>query len=275
MQTSNPVLHTFEKPQTWDQLGTLDARAHKLGVMTMSGTINATALLLGICVAVAFVTWAFIAPNLAVNQLMLLGIGGAIGGLILTFVIVFNPKRAMMFSIPAAACEGLFVGAVSMLYAAWIGSMQTADTSGASVNMLAGAGSYLIVQAVLLTFGVFGAMLLVYSTRTIRATPALIKGIMAATFGVVFLMVGRLLLGLFMPIPSLAEMGWLGIAIAGVVVVVAAFNLIIDFHVIEEGVKKQAPKHMEWFAAFGLMITLVWLYVSLLRLLALIAASRR
>ena len=267
MHSSNPALARFEKPQTWDQL---DARERKLGVMTLSGAINASAMLLGICVAGAFATWAFLPEQ----YVLMATIGAAIVGFLIALPISFKPSLAPYLGFPAAAVEGVFVGGASLLYASWMGAMNTTDTSGATMRMLANAGSAIVIQAVLLTFGVFAAMLIAYSTRVIRATPALMKGIMAATFGVVFMWVGYLLLGLFTPMPSLFQMGWLGVGVCAVIVGIAAFNLIIDFHVIEEGAKREMPKHMEWFAAWGLMITLVWLYVSILRLLAMIAAAR-
>jgi len=264
MRMANPALNVFEKPQTWADL---DARERKLNVMTMSGTVQASFMLLGVCIAAAYASWAFM-PQAYLFPAMF---GSAIAGLVLAIVLAFKPNLAPFLGIPAAALEGVFVGTISLIYASWIGGMRT---EGESVSVLASAGAGLVMQAVLLTFGVFAGMLFLYTTRTIRATPALIKGIVAATFGVVFMWVGYIVLSLFTNVPSLVEMGWIGIAISGVVVVIAAFNLIIDFHVIEEGVKQGAPKYMEWYGAWGLMVTLVWLYVSILRLLALLAMNR-
>lgn len=265
MRAANPTLNVFEKPQTWADL---DARENKLKAMSMSGTVQAASVLLGICVALAYVTWIFIPEQYMFGAML----GSALLGLVLTLVICFKPRLAPVLSIPTAAVEGVFVGSISMLYAGFVGSM---SAEGSNVKILAAAGSGIVIQAVLLTFGIFAAMLIAYSSRVIRATPALVKGIMAATVGVLVMMAGWFLLRLFTPVPSILEMGWIGVAISAVIVVIAAFNLIIDFDMIETGVKEGAPKYMEWFGAFGLMITLVWLYVSILRLLAVIAAMNR
>lgn len=264
MRAANPTLNVFEKPQTWADL---DARERSLKTMTMTGTVQAASVLLGICVALAYVTWIFVPQQFVFAA----AIGSAVLGLVFTLVICFKPKMAPVLSIPAAACEGVFVGALSMWYAAFVGAL---STDGSNMKILAAAGSGIVIQAVLLTFGIFAAMLIAYSSRMIRATPALVKGIMAATVGVLVMMVGWFFLRMFTPVPSILEMGWVGVGISAVIVVIAAFNLIIDFDVIETGVKNQAPKYMEWYGAFGLMITLVWLYVSILRLLAVLAATR-
>jgi len=264
MRMANPALSVFEKPQTWADL---DARERKLNVMTMSGTVQASFMLLGVCIAAAYATWAFMPPAYQ----LIASLGAGILFLVLAFVLAFKPKLAPVLGIPGAALMGVFVGAISMFYASLVAGMQS---EAQSTSILASAGAGLVMQAVLLTFGVFAGMLFLYTTRTIRATPTLIKGIMAATFGFGFMCVGYLLLGLFTNVPSMLEMGWIGVGISGVIVVIAAFNLIIDFHVIEEGVKQEAPKYMEWYAAWGLIVTLVWLYVSILRLLALLALNR-
>src|SRR5690606_17162984 len=133
-------------------------------------------------------------------------------------------------------------------------------------------GSTLVLQAGLLTVGISAAMLIAYSTRLIKPSQRLLGGIAAATGGLFFFFIAHLVISFFFP--DLVMGMWespIGLALAGFIVVVATLNLVQDFAIVEAGVASRAPKHMEWFAAFGLMVTLIWLYVSLLRLLALLA----
>jgi uncharacterized YccA/Bax inhibitor family protein len=124
-------------------------------------------------------------------------------------------------------------------------------------------------QAVALTFGVLGAMLLVYKTGLIKVTQRFRAGVAAATLAIFATYMVALVLGLFgMRVPLLNDASPLGILISVVIVVVAALNLVLDFDLIERGARAGAPRYMEWYAAFGLLVTLVWLYLELLRLLA-------
>lgn len=266
LRTGNPAMKpgVFAAPSRWDDL---DAAATKPATMTYQGTVTASAVLLGVCIGTAMITW-MVAPS--GGAVFLTAIGAAIVGLILCIVICIKPSRARILSIPYAICQGVFVGGISLIYASWMGSLTADATASTSISTLASAGSYIIVQATALTFGVAAAMLIAYASRLIRVTPAMVKGIFAATAGVCFLMMATFFLRFFLPIPYMWDMGPLGIGISAVIVVIAAFNLLADFYLIEEGVKNQAPKHMEWFGAFGLLVTLVWLYISILRLLALL-----
>jgi len=122
---------------------------------------------------------------------------------------------------------------------------------------------------VLATFGVFIVMLALYGLRILRATPKFVKGVIAATFGIAFMYLGIFILNIF----GVAEGFWssgspLGIGISLVVVCVAALNLILDFDFIEQGSKAGLPRYMDWYGAFGLLVTLIWLYLEMLRLLA-------
>jgi uncharacterized YccA/Bax inhibitor family protein len=261
VHTSNPVLRTFERPHAWADLAPA-ARS----TMTMGGTIRASAILLAVCACAAAGAWGLIeAGHLPLGATTW---GGALAGLVLALIIIFAPRTAPVLAIPFALCEGAFVGGVSMIYAAWVG--QASASSGSTVEVLARAGSWIVVQAVVLTFGVFAAMLMAYSMGILRASPAFIKGVIAATGAVFFLMIGSFLLRFIMPVPYLWEMGTLGIVLAGAIVVIAALNLIIDFNIVETGVRGGAPRHAEWYAAFALLVTLVWLYLSILRLLAML-----
>ena len=127
----------------------------------------------------------------------------------------------------------------------------------------------LVVNAMMLTFGVLGIMLVLYTTRTIRVTSGLVKGVAAATAAVVLVYVVDIGLSLFgIRMPFLNESGPLGIGISLVIVGIAAFNLLIDFAVVEDGVSRGSPRYMEWYCGMALLITLVWLYLELLRLLS-------
>jgi uncharacterized YccA/Bax inhibitor family protein len=226
------------------------------GVMTVNGTINKTGLMLLIVVFAATFTWRKFMG--AVDPTMpgamppgLIGwmIGGAIGGLITALITVFSPRRAAMTAPIYAVFQGLFLGAISAMFEA----------------MYPG----LVMRAVSLTFGVFFIMLLLYRSGTIRATEKFRTVIFAATGGIAVVYLVSFVAGMFganfgfMHGNSLISIGF-----SLVVVVVAALNLILDFDMISKGANARAPKYMEWFGAFGLMVTLIWLYLEMLRLLS-------
>jgi len=171
-------------------------------------------------------------------------------GLLLAIVTAFVPKIARFTAIPYSIAEGVLLGMISHLY--------DAEFSG------------IVLQAVVATFGVFLAMLALYGLRILRATPRFVKGVVAATFGVLVLYAGAWIFSLFTgdTVSFLHDASVLGIGISLVVVVIAALNLILDFDFIERGSQQQLPAHMDWYAAFGLVVTLVWLYLEMLRLLA-------
>ena len=226
------------------------------GVMTVNGTINKTGLMLLIVVFAATFTWRKFmgAVDPALPGAMppgLIGwmIGGAIGGFITALITVFSPRRAAMTSPIYAVFQGLFLGAISAMFEA----------------MYPG----LVMRAVSLTFGVFFIMLLLYRSGTIRATEKFRTVIFAATGGIALVYLVSFVAGMFganfgfMHGNSLISIGF-----SLVVVVVAALNLILDFDMITKGANARAPKYMEWYGAFGLMVTLIWLYLEMLRLLS-------
>jgi uncharacterized YccA/Bax inhibitor family protein len=132
------------------------------------------------------------------------------------------------------------------------------------------------IQAVALTFGTCICMLLAYRSGLIRPTEKLKLGIIAATGGIALIYFASMILGFFhIQIPGIFGSGPIGILFSLVVVVIAALNLILDFSVIEDGARMGAPKYMEWFSAFGLMVTLVWLYLEMVRLLSKLRDDRR
>ena len=127
----------------------------------------------------------------------------------------------------------------------------------------------IVVNAMLLTFGVLGLMLMLYTSRTIRVTDRLVKGVFAATAAVALVYLVDIVMNMFgARMPLIHETGWLGIGISLVIVGIAAFNLLIDFAVIEDNVNRSSPRYMEWYCGMALLVTLVWLYLELLRLLA-------
>ena len=174
---------------------------------------------------------------------------GGLGGFVLAMVTVFKKTWAPVTAPAYALVEGLFLGAISSMFEARFPGI--------------------VMQAVMLTFGTLFALLLAYRSGLIKATENFKLGVAAATGGIFLLYLVSFGMSLFgKNIPYIHESGLIGIGFSLFVVVVAALNLVLDFDFIETGVEQRAPKYMEWYAAFGLMVTLVWLYVEFLRLLS-------
>jgi uncharacterized YccA/Bax inhibitor family protein len=230
------------------------------GVMTVNGTINKTGLMLLIVILAASFTWGKFfgaidpaTPGVMPQGIMMWTLIGAIGGLITALITTFSPRRAPMTAPIYAAFEGLFLGAVSAMFEA----------------MYPG----LVMRAVSLTFGVFFIMLLLYRSGTIRPTEKFRTIIFAATGGIALVYLGSFIAGMFgVNVSFLHDSSPLSIGISLFVVAIAALNLILDFDMITQGANARAPKYMEWFGAFGLMVTLIWLYLEMLRLLSKLAS---
>jgi len=244
MQSGNPTLNqnTF-----------LDVGSGRVlsgdGVMTLEGTVNRTAFLLILALVGAMFSWSRYTGPESVATLAPLMIGGAIGGLILALVTVFKKQWAPITAPLYALVEGVFIGAISAVFDARYPGI--------------------VMQAVGLTFGVMAALLMAYRSGLIRATEKFKLGIVAATGGVMLLYLANFVMGFFgHSIGFISANSGVGIAFSAVVVVIAALNLILDFDLIESGVRAGAPKYMEWYGAFALVVTLVWLYLELLRLLS-------
>ncbi|GKU77499.1 Bax inhibitor-1/YccA family protein [Paenibacillus sp. L3-i20] len=219
--------------------------------MTINGTVNKMFIMLAILLGGAVVSWGMYMKQDA-NVLGFM-IGGAIAGLILALIISFVPRTAPFLVPIYAACEGLFLGALSAQYESKFNGIT--------------------LQAALLTMCVFLALLIAYRLRLIQATKNFRLGVFAATAGIALMYLASFVLGFFgMTVPFLHESSLIGIGISLVIVVVAALNLVLDFDFIEQGAEQGAPKYMEWYGAFGLMVTLVWLYIEMLRLLSKIAS---
>jgi uncharacterized YccA/Bax inhibitor family protein len=184
---------------------------------------------------------------------------GLIGGFITALVITFKPTWAGFLSPLYGLLEGFFIGAIS------------------AVINLAFAEKYpgIVIQAVGLTFGVALAMFLLYNFKIIRATQKFKSVIIASTAGIAIFYLITLVLRMFnVDLPFMYNASPLGIGISLFVIAIAALNLILDFDRIEQGAAMGAPKYMEWYSAFGLLVTIVWLYIEILRLLSRIASSR-
>lgn len=210
--------------------------------MTVQGTANKTFLLLVLCMLAASVSWGM--PSLA-GVFMLVGF---IGGLIIAIGLAFAPQWAGIGGPIYALLQGLAMGSISALFnAAYPG---------------------IAFQAVGLTFGVLACMLVVYSAGIIKVTDKFVMGVVAATGGIFVFYMLSFVLSLFgISNPAFGN-GLIGIGFSLFVVVIAALNLVLDFAFIEQSSQSGAPKYMEWYGAFGLMVTLVWLYLEILRLLA-------
>ena len=254
MRTGNPTLNANTFQRFDRQSGT--------NLMTVSGTVNKTGLLLLLLVLSSSVTWNMIATG-RVNPMVCMW-GGLIGGIVLALITYFKMTWAPVTAPLYAIVKGIFVGGVSIVYATMFGPQG-----------IAGTGSSIVTHAVLLTFGVLFSMLAAYRFGIIRATAKFRTGIFAATGAIMLFYLVALVLGMFgVNIPHLHQATPLGIGISVFIIIIAALNLILDFDLIETGANQGAPKYMEWFGAFALLVTLIWLYIEILRLLAMLASKR-
>ena len=219
--------------------------------MSINGTINKIGIMTLLVVASAAYTWNMVMGAEAARA-GTLAMVGALGGFVVALITVFRPRNAAFTAPLYAILEGLLLGALSaILNAAYPG---------------------IAFQAVLLTIGTLFTMLFLYRSGRIRATPRFTRGVMMATGAVFFAYLISFVMSLFgTSLGFLHSAGPLGILINLAIVVVAALNLILDFDFIERGSASGAPKYMEWYGAFGLMVTLIWLYITILRLLAIVA----
>jgi uncharacterized YccA/Bax inhibitor family protein len=217
-------------------------------VMTFGGAIRASAILLGLVFAGAAVGWSVtdVSDTPQFPGWLLFALFGAIGVAILT---IFRPQFARITGPLYAVAEGLVLGSITRVYEV--------------------AFEGIALQALLATGATVLVMLVLWATRTIRVTDRLRSMVIGATLGVAAFYVISLLLSLFgFSAPLVWDTGILGIGFSLIVIAIAAFNLLLDFDLIERGVASKAPAYMDWFAAFGLVITIVWLYIEILRLLA-------
>jgi len=253
-KSSNPVLGSavFNKVHAGTQSD----------VMTIEGTVNKTGLMFLILAFAAMFTWRkffgafdYSSPEAAFSVVAPWLIGGGIGGFIVAIITVFSPRYSNITAPIYAVLEGLFLGGISAFFESRFPG--------------------LVMRAVALTFGVFLIMLFLFRSGKIRATGKFRMAIMAATGGIALIYLISFIAGLFgTSFNFLHGSGVMGIGFSLVVVAIAALNLILDLDFIQRGVSARAPKIMEWYGAFGLMVTLVWLYIEILRLLSKLASNR-
>lgn len=242
MRTANPTL----TGETFNQVSAPAAGAER---MSVGGAVNRTAILLVLLVIAAGFVWAQFIGAAEPTGLMPYILVGALGGLVVAIVTVFKKEWAPYTSPAYAILEGLAIGGISVL----------AETRFPGI----------VIQAVGLTFGVLAVLLFAYRSGIIKVTAKLRAGVIAATGAILVVYLATFVLGFFgVGVPYIHGSGPIGIIFSIVVVVVAALNLVLDFDFIERGAEQGAPKYMEWYAAFGLIVTLIWLYIEILRLLS-------
>ena len=218
--------------------------------MTLRGTLNKFGFMLLMLLGSAFYSWKEFTDGGNVTPLIWIGL---IGGLVVALVITFKKEWAPYLAPAYGLLEGLFLGAISAYYN----------------EAFATKAPGIVMNAVGLTFGTAIAMYFLYSFKIIKATEKFKSVIMMATAGIAVFYLISMVVGMFgIPIAFLHEGSLMGIGFSLVVVAIAALNLILDFDMIEQGTAAGAPKDMEWYCAFGLMVTIVWLYLEILRLLS-------
>jgi uncharacterized YccA/Bax inhibitor family protein len=248
MRTNNPVLTRFA------DAARATVASSTGGTMTVAGTAGKSLVLLAVLAFSATLTWQQVSAG-KLQLLMPAMLVGGIGGFIVAMITSFRPQAAPFTAPVYASLQGIFLGAVSAMY------------------NLRFAG--LPQQAVLLTMGVAGGVFALYRFNVLQATAGFKKMMFAATLGIMLFYLGSMVLSLFgVQIGYFTSNGPLAIGINVAIAGVAALNLVLDFDRIEQGARMGAPKAMEWFAAFGLMVTLIWLYLELLRLLSRLQGRR-
>ena len=238
MRSGNPVLTTksFEVAPTGER-------------MTIGGTVNKTAILLALVLITAIYTWGRFYSTQDPTAVLPLVWTGGIGGLVVAFVTVFKKEWAGVTAPLYGLLEGFVVGGISAIFEAKFPGI--------------------VIQAVGLTLGTLACLLMAYKSGLIKPTENFKLGVVAATGGIALVYLVSMVMSMFgKPIGFIHDSGTFGILFSAFVVVIAALNLVLDFDFIEAGAEAGAPKYMEWYGAFGLTVTLVWLYLEMLRLLA-------
>ena len=249
MKTSNPVF----AGSTWE------TNAVHVGygpTMTIAGTANKAGILMLCVLATAAWTWNRFFTTQDISSVAGFTMIGAFGGFIMAMITVFKQQWAPVTAPIYALLEGLFLGSLSA----------TLELRFPGIA----------IESVALTFGTCFVMLMAYRSGLVRATPKFTVGIIAATGSIALVYFASMILSLFhVQIPGIFGSGPIGILFSLLVTGIAAFNLILDFAMIEDGERRGAPKYMEWYGAFGLMVTLIWLYLEILRLLSKLRGDRR
>jgi len=248
VRTANPALNanTFKG---------LEYSADRSSAMTIQGTVNKTAWLLFFLLLTSLWTWNKFFETGDPAAVSIWITIGALGGFVVALITVFKKTWAVVSAPVYAALEGLFLGGISSVFEARFPGI--------------------VIQAVGLTFGTLFCLLMAYKSGLIKPTENFKLGIVAATGGIAVVYFITFILGFFGgQIPLIHGSGIIGIGFSLFVVVIASLNLVLDFDFIENGARVGAPKYMEWYAAFGLMVTLIWLYIEILRLLSKLRERR-
>ena len=219
--------------------------------MTLDGTVNKTAISMGILLFAAYYTY-----SIAIMAYLLIG---SIGGLIIAVITIFKKEWAPITVPIYAVLEGLALGGISKMYG----------------NVFEPG---IVPQAIMLTLGILFALLFAYKTKIIKATENFKLGVFAATAGIGVVYLVSFLMSMFgsggLPVMDPTNASMISIGFSLFVVVIASLNLVMDFDFIEQGVEKGAPKYMEWYGAFGLLVTLIWLYLEILKLLGKLSSKK-
>lgn len=254
MRSANPALgaETFRNPSI--------TRTGPSDVMTVQGTVNKTAISLMILMATAAYTWnkamtGMLGTEVDLSLVAPYTMVGVIGGFIVAMVTIFKKEWSPVTAPAYAALEGLALGGISVVFQAQYPGI--------------------VSQAVFLTFGTLGALLMAYRSGMIQVTDNFRLGVVAATGGIALVYLISFVMSFFgSSIPLIHSSSMFGIGFSLVVVGIASMNLVLDFDFIEQGAEQGAPRYMEWYGAFGLMVTLVWLYLEILRLLSKLQERR-
>ena len=241
MRTANPALSS----KSFENLVITDEK------MTINGTVNKTALSLLILIVGAYYTWNLFYEQGDISAVYPWMIGGGIGGFIVALITIFKKNYAPITTPIYAFLEGLLLGGLSAVFESRYPGI--------------------VIQAVALTFGTLFSLLFAYRSGLIKVTENFKLGVVAATGGIMIVYLISFVMSFFgsgLAIMDINNSSWFSIGFSLFVVVIAAMNLVLDFDFIEQGAERGAPKYMEWYGAFGLTVTLVWLYIEILRLLA-------
>jgi uncharacterized YccA/Bax inhibitor family protein len=243
MRSSNPAL----SDKSFQNLNVSADR------MTIGGTVQKSFVLICIVMATAIWSWGQAFPDgwdvVATPQIPVWYFPSILVAFVIALVIIFKKETSPWLAPVYALLEGVALGAISALFEYKYPGI--------------------VLQAVLCTFGTFIALLMAYQSKLIQATENFKLGVVAATGGIALVYLIDLGLRFFgMNVPFIHENGPIGIGVSVFIVIIAALNLVLDFDFIEKGAEHGAPKYMEWYAAFGLLVTLIWLYLEILRLLA-------
>ncbi|MDR1056873.1 MAG: Bax inhibitor-1/YccA family protein [Prevotellaceae bacterium] len=251
------ALFNSSNPTLKDKIFVKEAQTtSNAGVMTINGTIGKTFLLLGMVILAGAVTWQMVMKATTMSSVTPWMIGGAIGGFIMAMVVCFKPATAPWAAPVYAALEGLFLGAISAFFEL----------------MFAESFPGIVITAVAITLVTMLVMLSLYRSGIIKVTNKFRSVMLIAIGSVAAFYLVVIVLNLFkVATPFIHGSSLLSIGISVVIVIIAALSLLLDFDFIEKGSAAGAPKYMEWYGAFGLMVTLVWLYLEILKLLAKLA----